>query len=79
MYMISDCRVYLLPLTFDKPIVEKVYLKDMGTGRVKGSIFVKIFWDGLEMPENEMNEFNRVSFIDYRPGKMESVEESLEK
>lgn len=71
--------MYLLPLTFDKPIVEKVYLKDMVTGRVRGSLFVKVFWEGIELPDHEMNEFNRVGAIDSRLGKTESAEGSLER
>lgn len=68
-------RSYLLPLTYDKPVVEKIYLKDV-TGKVRGSLFVKIYWDGIEVPEKEMHEFNRVSYSLLRLGKIVLIRES---
>jgi Ca2+-binding EF-hand superfamily protein len=38
--------------------VEKVYLKDTG-GKVRGSIFVKIYWDDLPVPDKDFTEFTR--------------------
>ena len=48
----------LAALTFDKPIVEKVYLKN-SAGRVTGSLFVRIYFDDMQLTPGDIAEFNR--------------------
>ena len=56
--VIGTGLVSLMPLSYDKPIVEKVYLKTSG-GKVHGSIFVKIYWEDIPAPDKDFNEYTR--------------------
>jgi hypothetical protein len=47
-------------LTFDKPIVDKIYLKG-SNGKVKGTLVVKVYWDDVAIQDRDFMEFNRVS------------------
>ena len=50
----------MIALTYDKPIVEKVYLKNE-QGKVGGSLFVKIYWDDIQITDRDLNEYNKVA------------------